>query len=185
MDSTPPATKTPSSPARMRWLAIAMVCRPDEQNRFTVMPGTVTGQPARIAIWRAMFHPVAPSGFAQPMMTSSTSSASTFARSSAACTTMPPILAPWVLLSAPRQLLQSGVRAVETMTASAIEPPGFFRKFDEQGCRLPLASLVTLLKTLDRREDLVEPYGVRVEHRPAAKRRKAVAGEIDHVDVGG
>ena len=32
------------------------------------MPGTVTGQPARIAICRAMFQPVAPSGFAQPMI---------------------------------------------------------------------------------------------------------------------
>ena len=46
----------------IRWLASAMVCRPEEQKRFTVMPGTVTGQPARIAIWRAMFQPVAPSG---------------------------------------------------------------------------------------------------------------------------
>ena len=93
-----------------------MVCRPEEQKRFTVMPGTVTGQPARIAIWRAMFQPVAPSGLAQPMITSSTSSASTLARSSAACTTWPPIFAPCVRLSAPRQLLQSGVRAVETIT---------------------------------------------------------------------
>src|SRR5207237_7433749 len=58
---------------------------------------------------------------AQPMITSSTSSASTLARSSAACTTCPPIFAPCVMLSAPRQLLQSGVRAVETMTASVME----------------------------------------------------------------
>src|SRR5439155_212345 len=108
------------SPAMMRCAASAMVCSPDEQKRFTVMPGTVCGSPARTAIWRAMFQPVAPSGLAQPMMTSSTSSGSTFARSSAAWTTWPPILAPWVLLSAPRQLLQSGVRAGETMTASVI-----------------------------------------------------------------
>src|SRR5438477_8644983 len=102
----------------MRCAARAMVCRPEEQKRFTVMPGTVCGQPARIAIWRAMFQPVAPSGLAQPMITSSISSASTLARSSAACTTWPPIFAPWVMLSAPRQLLQSGVRAVDTITAS-------------------------------------------------------------------
>src|SRR5262245_36944979 len=104
----------------MRWAASAIVCNPEEQKRFTVMPGTVTGQPARTAIWRAMFPPVAPSGVAQPMITSSTSSASTLARSRAACTTWPPIFAPCVWLSAPRQLLQSGVRAVETITASVM-----------------------------------------------------------------
>src|SRR5262245_16822700 len=97
-----------------------MVCRPEEQKRFTVMPGTVFGQPARIAIWRAMFQPVAPSGLAQPMITSSTSSASTLARSRAACTACPPIFAPCVVLSAPRQLLVIGVLAVETITASVI-----------------------------------------------------------------
>ena len=43
-----------------------MACRPDEQNRFTVAPGTLTGNPARTAIWRAMFTPVAPSGRVQP-----------------------------------------------------------------------------------------------------------------------
>src|SRR5213593_4490121 len=32
----------------------------------------------------------------------------------------PPMVAPWVMLNAPRQLLQSGVRAVETTTASGI-----------------------------------------------------------------
>src|SRR2546427_3577996 len=169
----------------MRWLASAMVCRPEEQKRFTVMPGTELGQPARTAICRAMFQPVAPSGLAQPMITSSTSSASTLARSSAACTTCPPIFAPCVLLSAPFQLLQSGVRAVETMTASVIEPPAFFGEFDEQRCRLPLRALVTFLEPLDRVQHFVQSHRVGVEHRPAAVRRKAVAGEIDHVDVGG
>src|SRR5438093_2282731 len=67
-----------------------------------------------------MFRPVAPSGFAQPMSTSSTSPGSTFARSMACRRAWPPIVAPWVMLKAPRQLLQSGVRAVETTTASAI-----------------------------------------------------------------
>src|SRR5918993_5006475 len=108
------------SPLMMRWLARAMVCSPEEQKRFTVIPGTLIGQPARMAIWRAMFQPVAPSGLAQPMITSSTSSASTLARSSAACTTWPPIFAPCVRLSEPRQLLHSGVRAVETITASVM-----------------------------------------------------------------
>src|SRR5262245_60445242 len=168
----------------MRWLASAMVCSPEEQKRFTVMPGTLIGQPARIAIWRAMFQPVAPSGLAQPMITSSTSSASTFARSSAACTTWPPIFAPWVMLSAPFQLLQSGVRAVETMTASAIESASFFGEFDEQRRGFPRCALISGLKLLNGSQNLVQSDSVGVEHRPAAVRREAVAGEVDHVDVG-
>src|SRR5262245_31802946 len=165
--------------------ARAMVCMPEEQKRLMVIPGTVTGQPARTAIWRAMFQPVAPSGLAQPMMTSSTSSASTFARSSAACTTCPPIFAPCVMLSAPRQLLVSGVLAVETMTASAIEFPSFFGEFDEKRRRFPRRALIALLEALDRFQDFIEADRICIEHRPAAKRREAVAGEIDHVDVGG
>src|SRR5438874_4267539 len=151
------------SPARMRCAASAIVCSPEEQKRFTVMPGTLTGHPARSAIWRAMFQPVAPSGLAQPMMTSSTSWQSTLARSSAACTTWPPILAPCVLLSAPFQLLQSGVRAVETITASfltlLIEPPLFLREFDEQRRRLPLLAVIALLEALDGGEHASESHG--------------------------
>src|ERR1051325_1738443 len=67
-----------------------------------------------------MFRPVAPSGFAQPMITSSISPGSSLARSIAWRSAWPPIVAPWVILKAPRQLLQSGVRAVETTTASGI-----------------------------------------------------------------
>src|SRR5262245_8892816 len=104
----------------MRCEAIAIVCRPDEQNRLTVMPDVVTGQPARIAICRAMLRPVAPSGFAQPMITSSISAGSRFARLIAHDSAWPPMVAPCVMLNAPRQLLQSGVRTVATMTASGI-----------------------------------------------------------------
>jgi hypothetical protein len=35
------------------------------------------------------------------------------------------MLAPWVMLSAPRQDLQSGVRAVETITASVMAVSGW------------------------------------------------------------
>src|SRR5580765_2048126 len=84
------------------------------------MPAVVTGHPARMAICRAMLRPVAPSGFAQPMMTSSTSPGSRCARSMAWRRAWPPIVAPWVMLNAPRQLLHSGVRAVETITASGM-----------------------------------------------------------------
>ena len=54
--------------------ASAMVCKPDAQKRFTVMPVTALGNPARIAAMRPMLRPCSPSGIAQPMMTSSTSS---------------------------------------------------------------------------------------------------------------
>ncbi len=108
------------SPAMMRCDAMAIDCRPDEQKRFTVIPAVVTGRPARRAIWRAMFPPVAPSGLAQPMITSSTSAESMPARETAWRTACAPRVAPWVMLKAPRQDLQSGVRAVETITASVI-----------------------------------------------------------------
>src|SRR5580765_4540888 len=182
MDSTPPATKMPGSPASTRCAAMAMVCRPEEQKRLTVTPETVTGRPARVAIWRAMLPPVAPSGVAQPMITSSTSAGASFARSTAAFTAWPPIVAPCVMLSAPRQLLQSGVRAVETITASVIEFPSFFRELHQERRRFPDFSPVAFLKSLNSVQNLVEPDGIRIEHRSTAVRREAVAGEIHHVD---
>src|SRR5262245_41652495 len=120
IDSTPPAANTSASPLITRCAAMAMVCRPDEQNRLRVRPAVATGQPARIAICRAMLRPVAPSGLAHPMMTSSISAGSRCARSMAAHSARAPIVAPWVILNAPRQLLASGVRAVDTITASVM-----------------------------------------------------------------
>ena len=120
MFSTPPATYTSASPAMMRCDASAMACRPEEQKRLMVSPETVIGQPARSAIWRAMLAPVAPSGVAQPMITSSTSPASMPARAIACCTAWPPSVAPCVRLNAPFQLLVSGVRAVDTINADVM-----------------------------------------------------------------
>src|SRR3954469_1955500 len=120
MLSSPPATMQSASPAMMRWAAIAMVCRPDEQKRFTVTPETVTGIPARMADSRATFEPVAFSGVAQPSTTSSTSAGSIPARSTACFTTWPPSVAPCVMLNAPRKALPIGVRAVDTITASVM-----------------------------------------------------------------
>src|SRR2546422_7042783 len=106
------------------------------------------------------------------MITSSSSRASSPARPIACFTTWPPILAPWVMLRAPRQLLQSGVRAVETMTASfaelAIELPSFIREFDQEWRGFPDCPLIALLKRLDRAQDLLQPDCVRIKHRPAA-----------------
>ena len=43
--SVPPASITSASPRRMRSAASATACKPDEQKRLTVMPGTVSGKP--------------------------------------------------------------------------------------------------------------------------------------------
>ena len=119
-DSRPPAIITGTLSTSTRWAAIEMVCRPDEQKRLTVTPETLTGAPARIAETRATLEPVVPSGAAQPRITSSTSARSILARSAACLMTWAPRSAPWVSLNTPRKAFPIGVRAVETMTASAI-----------------------------------------------------------------
>jgi hypothetical protein len=120
MLSSPPATSRSLSPAMMRCAAIAMVCSPLEQKRLMVAAATDTGSPARSTAWRAMLWPVAPSGLAQPISTSSIAAGSTPARSTAALIARPPSVAPWVMLKAPFQLLARGVRAVETISAWVI-----------------------------------------------------------------
>ena len=125
IDSRPPATTTGTRSTTTRWAAITIACMPEEQKRFTVVPAVVTGSPARIADWRAMLWPVAPSGIAQPRITSSTSPGSSRARSTACRIACPAMVAPWVLLNAPRYALPIGVRAVETMTASAMAASGW------------------------------------------------------------
>ncbi len=83
IDSTPPPTATSMPSTMIRCAPMLIAIRPELQKRLIVSPGTVTGSPARIAESRAMLWPVAPSGLAQPMMTSSTSPGSTLARSTA------------------------------------------------------------------------------------------------------
>src|SRR6185369_12549578 len=184
IDSRPPATITGTRSTITRCAAIAMACRPEEQKRLTVVPPVVTGRPARSAIWRAMLPPVVPSGSAQPMRTSSTSAGSMRARSTAARTAWAPRVAPWVMLSAPRQDLARPVRAVETMTASvmgvsrAVERPALFGETGQERRRSPA-------QPLHRAHDVVEADRVRVEHGPAAEGREAVAREVDEVHVGG
>src|SRR5687767_13701174 len=155
-----------------------MVCRPLEQKRLIVMPLVVMGSPARSAIWRAMLLPVAPSGVAQPMMTSSDSAPSMPAFSTASLTARSPSVAPWVMLKAPFQLLASGVRAVETMTALVMmavlwirsaEGLAFGGQFREQRRGLPEARIVgrVLREALHRLHHVEQPDGVGIVHRAA------------------
>lgn len=116
MLSVPPASIRSSSPRRMRSAAIATACRPDEQKRLTVTPGTVSGRPASNRPMRATFMPCSASGMAQPMMTSPMR-----------CGSMPGYCAitlrmTWasmssgrVLRNTPRGALPTGVRVAATM----------------------------------------------------------------------
>src|SRR5216683_2969262 len=194
IDSTPPATITGTRSTMTRCAAMAMVCNPDEQKRFTVVPAVVTGSPARRAIWRAMLPPVVPSGSAQPMMTSSTSPGSIFARSTAARTAWPPSVAPWVMFRAPRHDFARPVRAVETMTASVmdcssscVEGLALGRKALQERRGLPELGLGVrvLREPIDGAHDVEEADGVRMEHRPAAEWREAISRQIHQVDIGG
>ena len=49
MLSTPPATMQSAPSERIELAAIAMVCRPEEQKRFTETPAVVFGRPASSA----------------------------------------------------------------------------------------------------------------------------------------
>ena len=55
MLSTPPATMQSAPSERIELAAIAMVCSPDEQKRFTETPPVDFGRPASSAAWRPMF----------------------------------------------------------------------------------------------------------------------------------
>src|SRR5439155_20945394 len=100
--------------------AVAMVIRPEEHWRSIDIPATVTGSPARSAAVRPMVV-CTPCIRAQPMITSSTSAGSTFARSIAARIGCAASVGEGVALNAPRYALPMPVRAVETITASRIQ----------------------------------------------------------------
>lgn len=53
MDSTPPAIAKSISPARIARAIPPTASRPDAQSRLTVMPGTVSGNPASNSAMRA------------------------------------------------------------------------------------------------------------------------------------
>src|SRR6516164_7755346 len=55
MFSIPPATAVSTVPDMISWDAEMIACAPEPQTRFTVIPGTETGNPAWITAWRAGF----------------------------------------------------------------------------------------------------------------------------------
>src|SRR6185503_13191523 len=71
IDSTPPAITTSLVPTAIDPAAIAIACRPLEQNRLMVCAGTSGPRSASSEIRRATLSPCSPSGIAQPSTTSS------------------------------------------------------------------------------------------------------------------
>src|SRR5690242_8658709 len=106
---------------RIRSLAIAIVCRPDEQKRLMVIALVSTGSPARIAAARATFIPCSASGIAQPMITSSTCAPSRpGTRAIASLIAAAPMSSGLVSRKVPFGALPTEVLTAETITASFI-----------------------------------------------------------------
>src|SRR5262245_21198118 len=118
MLSWPPATRISIPSATICFAAAAMAVKPDAHWRSIVCAGAVTGIPAANAALRATFIPAVPAVSTVPMTTSSISPGSMRARSTAWRMTWDKSVGDLMLLSAPRNALPIGVRAVETMTAS-------------------------------------------------------------------
>ena len=89
MLSQPPATMTEASPTSTWFAAVTMACRPEPHKRLTFIAVELAGMPAASAQRRALYAsgPTCPTW---PITTSSTSSATTPARSSAAEIATPP-----------------------------------------------------------------------------------------------
>src|SRR5947209_3283834 len=189
---------TPSTTTRCA--ANAMACKPELQKRLIVVPAVVTGKPARIAARRATLWPVAPSGSAQPRITSSISAGSSPLRFTACSITWPPIVTPCVSLNAPRNALPIGVRAVETIAASRMrrhrlpfrrrtalprtERAAAFRELSQQRRGRPVVA-VRARERFHLVDDGFQPDPVSPAQRPAAERRERVAVHPHDVDVTG
>ena len=117
IDSTPPATTSLAAPVWISRQALTTACIPEPHSRFTVWPGTSTGNPASNRPMRATLRLSSPAWLAQPMTTSSTSLGCTPARRTASARTVAARSSGRTSLSWP-PYLPIGVRAVATMTAS-------------------------------------------------------------------
>jgi hypothetical protein len=76
MLSTPPASISSASPARMARAALPTASSPEPHRRLSVLPGTDTGSPASSALMRATLRLSSPAWLAQPYSTSATASQS-------------------------------------------------------------------------------------------------------------
>ena len=81
IDSTPPAIATSACPVMISIEAKLNACSPEAHIRFTLVPGTDSGNPAIKGARRPMFSPCSSTWVTHPRMTSSTNLGSIPARS--------------------------------------------------------------------------------------------------------
>ncbi len=117
MLSMPPATTTSAEPARKRSVATIAAFMPEPHILLTVVQPAPSGRPAPSEAWRAGACPW-PAGRTQPIRTSSTLSAATPARTTAADTARAPSAGAVTSLKSPRNP-PMGVRAAPTMTMAS------------------------------------------------------------------
>ena len=115
--STPAETTTSSCPDQTAAAALKLVCIEEPHWRSTVVPHTVSGQPATMGAMRPMFQPCSPIWVTQPICTSSISAGSRSWRSTRPFRTWPASSSPRIPASAPFRL-PIGERTASTISAS-------------------------------------------------------------------
>ncbi len=126
--STPAETTTSSCPAQTAAAALKFDCMDEPHWRSTLVPHTVSGQPATSGAMRPMFQPCSPICVTQPICTSSTSAGSRSWRSTRPFSTWPGEL---VAAGAGQDAVPLADRRADGVDdervgahADSIEPPG-------------------------------------------------------------
>src|SRR6266566_1160450 len=119
-DSTPPAITTSAWPVMTSMAAKLKACSPEAHIRFTLVPGTDSGNPAIKGARRPMFKPCSSTWVTHPRMTSSTNLGSIPARSTSARSAKAAKSSGLQSFKAPPRF-PMGVRTAPTITASRIE----------------------------------------------------------------
>jgi len=114
--STPAETTRSSCPEATAAAALKFPCIDEPHWRSTLVPQTVSGQPATSGTIRPMFQPCSPIWVTQPIWTSSTSAGSRSWRATSPFRTCPQSSSPRILDSAPFRL-PIGLRTASTMSA--------------------------------------------------------------------
>src|SRR5918996_1972839 len=117
--STPPEITTSSWPDQTAAAALKLVCIDEPHCRSTVVPQTLTGQPAVSAAFRPMFQACSSICVTQPHWRSSTSPGSRSLRSTSAFSTCAESWSPRMDASVPCRR-PIGLRTASTMSASVI-----------------------------------------------------------------
>src|SRR2546430_1523718 len=120
IDSTPPAIATSACPVMISIEAKLNACSPEAHIRFTLVPGTDSGNPAIKGARRPMFSPCSSTWVTHPRMTSSTNLGSIPARSTRDLNAQAARSSGLQSFKAPPRF-PMGVRTAPTITASRIE----------------------------------------------------------------